>query len=157
MVSNASQNRCENAEKMMQETILGKALDHEYSAFDLLRRPEVNYKDLMAMMGEKSSKHEAVWEQVEIMAKYSGYIVRQQEQIDRNKAQYDLKIPSDINYDIVHGLSTEAKQRLSAHRPETIDQATRISAITDATISILVIYIKKKYQKSSQELKEKVA
>ncbi len=143
--------------KAKQETILGKALDHEYSAFDLLRRPEVSYKNLMIMMGEKPSEHDAVWEQVEIMAKYSGYIVRQQEQIDKNKAQYNLKIPSDINYDIVHGLSTEARQRLASHRPETIDQATRISTITDSTISILVVYIKKKYQKSSQELKEKVA
>ena len=107
-------------------------------------------------MGEESSGHDAVWEQVEIMAKYSGYIVRQQEQIDKNKANNNLKIPSDINYDIVHGLSTEAKQRLSEHRPETIGQATRISTITDSTISILVVYIKKKYQKSSQELNEKV-
>ena len=143
--------------KAMQKTILGKALEHEYSAFDLLRRPEVNYKNLMIMMGEESSAYDAVWEQVEIMAKYSGYIVRQQEQIDKNKAHNNLKIPSDINYDTVHGLSTEAKQRLSEHRPETIDQATRISTITDSTISILVVYIKKKYQKSSQEFKEKVA
>jgi tRNA uridine 5-carboxymethylaminomethyl modification enzyme len=140
-------------DKVKQETILGKALDHEYSAFDLLKRPEVSYKNLMIMMGEEF----AVWEQVEIMAKYSGYIVRQQEQIDKNKAQYNLKIPSDINYDDVHGLSTEARQRLTTHRPETIDQATRISTITDSTISILVVYIKKKYRKSSQELKEKVA
>tara|TARA_B110000483_G_scaffold220837_1_gene276294 strand:+ start:6 stop:629 length:624 start_codon:yes stop_codon:yes gene_type:complete len=144
-------------DKAKQKTILGKALEHEYSAFDLLRRPEVSYKNLMILMGEESSGHDAVWEQVEIMAKYSGYIVRQQEQIDKNKAHNNLKIPSDINYDIVHGLSTEAKQRLSEHRPETIGQATRISTITDSTISILVVYIKKKYQKSSQELKEKVA
>ena len=144
-------------DKAKQKTILGKALEHEYSAFDLLRRPEVSYKNLMILMGEESSGHDAVWEQVEIMAKYSGYIVRQQEQIDKNKAHNNLKISSDINYDIVHGLSTEAKQRLSEHRPETIGQATRISTITDSTISILVVYIKKKYQKSSQELKEKVA
>ena len=144
-------------DKAKQKTILGKALEHEYSAFDLLRRPEVSYKNLMILMGEESSGHDAVWEQVEIMAKYSGYIVRQQEQIDKNKAHNNLKIPSDIKYDIVHGLSTEAKQRLSEHRPETIGQATRISTITDSTISILVVYIKKKYQKSSQELKEKVA
>ena len=144
-------------DKVKQETILGKALDHEYSAFDLLKRPEVSYKNLMIMMGEEFAGHDAVWEQVEIMAKYSGYIVRQQEQIDKNKAQYNLKIPSDINYDDVHGLSTEARQRLTTHRPETIDQATRISTITDSTISILVVYIKKKYRKSSQELKEKVA
>ena len=144
-------------DKIKQETILGKALDHEYSAFDLLKRPEVSYKNLMTMMGEEPLGDDAVWEQVEIMAKYSGYIVRQQEQIDKNKAQYNLKIPSDINYDIVHGLSTEARQRLTSHRPETIDQATRISTITDSTISILVVYIKKKYHKSSQELKEKVA
>ena len=144
-------------DKAKQKTILGKALEHEYSAFDLLRRPEVSYKNLMILMGEESSGHDAVWEQVEIMAKYSGYIVRQQEQINKNKAHNNLKIPSDINYDIVHGLSTEAKQRLSEHRPETIGQATRISTITDSTISILVVYIKKKYQKSSQELKEKVA
>ncbi len=140
-----------------QELILGRALEHEYSAFDLLRRPEVNYEDLMVMMESSPTENQAVCEQVEILAKYSGYIVRQQEEIERNKAQFNLKIPSDIDYDGIHGLSTEAKQRLKKHQPETIDQASRISSITASTISILLVFIKKKYQKLPEGMEEKVA
>ena len=149
--------RPSDKDKIKQENILGKALEHEYSAFDLLRRPEVSYEDLMVLMGESVPENQEIWQQVEILVKYAGYIVRQQEEIDRNKAQFNLKIPNDIDYEDIHGLSIEAKQRLKIHLPETIDQASRISSITASTISILLVYIKKKYKKPAEGLKEKVA
>ena len=129
----------------------------EYTAFDLLKRPNVNYEDLMELIGEKGHEITEVREQIQILAKYSGYIVRQQAEIDKNKKQLNVKLPNDINYDEIHGLSNEGREILAKYRPETMDQVSRMSGVTAATISILLIYLKKKYRKANVGEKEKVA
>ena len=139
--------------------VLGKAIDHEYNLFDLLRRPDVSYPDLMGMDGGKhaqasvvsretlgdafDSLHEAVIEQVEIAAKYSGYIERQKGEVERATHYEGLKLPPDLDYMQVTALSIEARQKLAKHRPETLGLASRISGITPATISLLMIHLKK--------------
>jgi tRNA uridine 5-carboxymethylaminomethyl modification enzyme len=86
----------------------------------------------------------AVREQVEISAKYKGYILRQQEEVDRSRDQLDIPLPIDLDYKEVHGLSVEAQQKLNLHKPENLGQASRISGITPATISLLLVFIKRK-------------
>ena len=137
-----------------QEAILGKALEHEYSLFELLRRPEVKYEDMPALGGLNLSElAPEVREQVEIAAKYQGYITRQQEEIAKQKGSEAIKL-QDIDYADVHGLSIEARQKLTIHKPETIGQAGRISGITPATISLLLVYVKRKHKKSAQHINE---
>jgi tRNA uridine 5-carboxymethylaminomethyl modification enzyme len=135
-----------------QEKVLGKALEHEYSLFELLRRPEVSYEQMLSMgtlgMGELDP---AVREQVEIAAKYQGYIDRQKEEIAKQKGSENIKIDTSIDYNDVHGLSIEARQKLMVHKPETIGQACRISGITPATISLLLVYLKRKQKKQAQQ------
>ena len=135
-----------------QENILGKALEHEYSLFELLRRPEVSYEQMLSMgelgMGELDP---AVREQVEIAAKYQGYIDRQKDEIAKQKGSENIKLDGAIDYNDVHGLSIEARQKLLAHKPETIGQAGRISGITPATISLLLVYLKRKHKKQAQQ------
>ena len=87
-------------------------------------------------------------EQVEIAAKYQGYITRQQEEIAKQKGSENTKL-DEIDYADVHGLSIEARQKLIMHKPETIGQAGRISGITPATISLLLVYLKRKYKKQA--------
>lgn len=135
-----------------QEAILGKPLEHEYSLFELLRRPEVSYEGMLTLgelgMGELD---DAVREQVEIAAKYQGYITRQQEEITKQKGSEHIKL-SDMDYADVHGLSIEARQKLIQHQPETIGQAGRISGITPATISLLLVYLKRKHKKQASQI-----
>ncbi len=140
-----------------QKQVLGKTIKKEYTAFDLLRRSEVCYDALMKMVNVKGVESSEISEQIEIIAKYSGYIIRQKEEIKRHKAQFNLKIPKDIDYEKIHGLSNEAKQILNTHLPESIDQVSRMSGITAATISILLIYLKRKYKKSIENKEEKIA
>ncbi|WP_374354889.1 tRNA uridine-5-carboxymethylaminomethyl(34) synthesis enzyme MnmG [Limnohabitans sp.] len=134
--------------------VLGKAIDHEYNLFDLLRRPGVAYAELTGMNGGRYTSpdvsretlgdlSEAVIEQVEIAAKYSGYIDRQKEEVERAAYYEGLKLPADLDYMQVTALSIEARQKLAKHRPETLGQASRISGITPATISLLLIHLKK--------------
>ncbi len=136
------------------ERVLGKAIDHEYNLFELLRRPDVSYAGLMSMdggrfvspdvsretLGELSAP---VIEQVEIAAKYSGYIDRQKDEVERSAYFEGLKLPSDLDYMQVTALSIEARQKLAKHRPETLGLASRISGITPASISLLLIHLKK--------------
>ena len=133
-----------------QMTILGKALEHEYSLFELLRRPDVSYEGVLRLgefgMGELAQD---VREQIEIAAKYQGYIDRQKEEIAKQKGSENIKL-TDVDYVDVHGLSTEARQKLILHRPESIGQAGRISGITPATISLLLVYLKRKHKKQVQ-------
>lgn len=89
-------------------------------------------------------------EQVEISAKYQGYIARQQEEIAKQKGSENIKL-LDLDYTDVHGLSIEARQKLIQHKPETIGQAGRISGITPATISLLLVYLKRKYKKQASQ------
>lgn len=136
-----------NVSRETQQAVLGKVLDHEYSLFELLRRPEVSYQGLLDLIPTDAVLSAEVKEQVEIAAKYQGYIDRQKDEIAKQKDSEHIKLGDAIDYDQVHGLSTEARQRLAQRRPETIGQAGRISGITPATISILMIYMKRKYKK----------
>ncbi len=128
---------------------LKRPLSREYSLLDLLKRPELNYQKMSEQLeGFDPSMPASVQEQVEIQAKYSGYIDRQRDEIARNKQQQDLAIPADLDYKAIGGLSSEILQKLEATRPETIGQASRISGVTPAAISLLLITLKKKrYQK----------
>ena len=136
-----------NVSRETQQAVLGKVLGHEYSLFELLRRPEVSYQGLLDLMPTDAVLSAEVKEQVEIAAKYQGYIDRQKDEIAKQKESEHIKLGDAIDYDDVHGLSTEARQKLAQHQPETIGQAGRISGITPATISILMIYMKRKYKK----------
>jgi tRNA uridine 5-carboxymethylaminomethyl modification enzyme len=136
------------------ERVLGKAIEHEHNLFDLLRRPAVGYADLVGMDAGKyvnpdvsretlGDLLEPVVEQVEIAAKYSGYVDRQKGEVERASHYEGLKLPSDLDYLQVAALSFEARQKLAKHRPETLGQASRISGITPASISLLLIHLKK--------------
>lgn len=134
-----------NLDAETMHNIFGKALEHEYSLFELLRRPEVSYEQVLSLgemgLGEIEP---AVREQVEISAKYQGYIDRQIEEVARSRGQENTKLPADLDYREIHGLPIEAQQKLNAHKPETIGQASRISGITPAAISLLLVHIKRK-------------
>ena len=142
---------------LKQEELFGTALDSEHKAFDLLKRPEVSYDKLMRLIEDEGAMGGLVREQVEILAKYSGYIVRQKAEIERNKSQMQTRIPSNIDYEGIHGIGIEAKQLLSRHKPETVDQASRISGITPSTVSILLIHLKKYKHEWVTEKTEKIA
>ena len=143
-----------------QAAVLGKALEHEYSLFELLRRPEVSYENMLSLeinktelgLGELAPE---VRQQVEIAAKYQGYIDRQKEEISKQKGSENTKL--DVDYTDVHGLSIEARQKLMMHKPETIGQAGRISGITPATISLLLVYLKRKHKKQASQINIEVA
>ena len=134
-----------NVSRETQLAVLGKEIDHEYSLFELLRRPEVTYEALLSLtnddLGESAPD---VREQVEISAKYQGYIDRQAEEVARGRGQESAKLSADIDYSEIHGLPIEAQQKLNAQKPETIGQASRISGITPAAISLLLVYLKRK-------------
>src|SRR5690606_1665579 len=114
-----------------------------YNLFELLKRPELDYGDLGQLKGEGVSDPE-VAEQVEIVAKYAGYIDRQQEEIERLRANEQTLIPADFDYSVVDGLSNEVKQKLTTTRPETLARASRIPGVTPAAISLLLITLKKR-------------
>nr|WP_297457685.1 tRNA uridine-5-carboxymethylaminomethyl(34) synthesis enzyme MnmG [uncultured Halomonas sp.] len=128
---------------------LQKPLAREYSLLDLLRRPELGYADLASLTGEPVAD-DAVAEQVQIRAKYQGYIERQQGEIDKLKRHEATPLPADLDYQRVEGLSNEIRQKLSAARPETLAQAGRISGVTPAAVSILLIHLKKRRLLDSQ-------
>ncbi len=122
---------------------LDKPLTRNYKAADLLRRPEIDYAGLIEIIGEGEGVDASVAEQVEIQAKYSGYLERQQEEIDKTRRHQQTVIPNVIDYANVRGLSAEVMQKLSDHRPETIGQAGRIPGVTPAAISLLMVHLKK--------------
>ncbi len=126
------------------QRVLGKSIEHEYSLHELLRRPDVSYDDLMSLpgAGEGVSAPEVI-DQIEIQAKYQGYIERQRDEIERGRAQEDLRLPSDLDYTSVHGLTVEAQQKLKHHQPETLGHASRLSGITPAAISVLLVHLKR--------------
>jgi len=137
--------------------MFGHYLDKDYKAFDLLKRPNLKYDDLMASLNEDNNIRRDAADQIDILAKYSGYIMRQKEEIARIKGQLNVLIPEDIKFDQIHGISTEARQLLNLHRPESVDQASRISGITPSAISILLVFIKKNRDKLTIKRKEKIA
>ena len=133
-----------------QMRVLGQKLGHEYSLHELLRRPNVSYADLMTLPNAASAETltEVEVEQVEIQVKYQGYIDRQNEEISRRQTMEDLRLPQDIDYAKVKGLSAEVQQKLNLHRPETVGQASRISGITPAAVALLMVHIKRGFQEA---------
>ena len=125
--------------------VLGKPIEHEYTLSDLLRRPAVNYSGLMSLAvgGVAGVSDPMVIEQVEIQAKYQGYIERQSEEVARNQANEETRLPESIDYNCIGGLSNEIRQKLIRHRPETVGQASRIQGMTPAAVSILLVYLKR--------------
>ncbi len=142
------------------ERLLGKALEHEYALADLLRRPGVGFdavaeaarlaghpqavsrETLQAEWGTEAA--DTVIEQVEIATKYAGYIEKQQDEVERSAAHEQTPLPADLDYAQVHALSFEVRQKLQRHRPATLGQASRISGVTPAAISLLLVHLKKK-------------
>ncbi|MDR7946218.1 tRNA uridine-5-carboxymethylaminomethyl(34) synthesis enzyme MnmG [Achromobacter aegrifaciens] len=141
------------------EPLLGKAIEREYSLSDLLKRPNVSYEALMAARNADGSllagpgviEDEVLAEQVEIQVKYAGYIDRQQVEVQKQIAHEQQAIPADVDYDAVTSLSFEVRQKLKAHRPETIGQAARISGVTPAAISLLLIHLKRLHYGSRKQ------
>jgi tRNA uridine 5-carboxymethylaminomethyl modification enzyme len=130
---------------------LGTALSRETHAFDLLRRPEISFDDLTSIAGSEAADwcaderlREQVKLQVEVQAKYAGYLKRQSDEIDRASRNEGLRLPVDIDYSRVGGLSNEARQRLCDVRPETLGQASRIPGLTPAAVSLLLVHLKKR-------------
>lgn len=129
--------------------VLGTSIEREYSLFNLLSRPNVSHETLMSLKKEDGTLFSpgvdltrGEREQVEIGAKYSGYINRQKEEVAKLLEHETTPIPQDFDYDKVRGLSFEVRQKLKAHRPETLGQAGRISGVTPAAVSLLLIFIK---------------
>ena len=126
------------------EDILGQGLRKDQSLAQLLRRPEIDYATLMRLPGAGRPVDDAgVIEQLENNARYAGYIERMRDEIERNCAHEDTPIPPALDYDAVRGLSREVSQKLCDHRPATIAQAARISGVTPAAISLLLVHLKK--------------
>ena len=134
------------------EALLGQAIAREGSAVDLLRRPGITYRDVAGLSAVGAPEYDATWAaeeieqvalQLEVRAKYQGYIERQQREIEKHARQESLRLPQNIDYGRVTGLSNEARQRLAAARPETLGHAARLEGITPSTISLLLIHLKK--------------
>ncbi|MDO9612035.1 MAG: tRNA uridine-5-carboxymethylaminomethyl(34) synthesis enzyme MnmG [Serpentinimonas sp.] len=146
------------------ERVLGKAIEREYPLFELLRRPGVGYEALLSLEGGRwrpvagvesddprpvvsretlGEAYAAVVEQIEIAAQYAGYIERQRDEVERSAAYENLRLPADLDYHQVDALSIEVRQKLAAQRPETLGQAARISGVTPAAISLLLIHLKR--------------
>ena len=123
--------------------VVDQPLSREYSLQDLIKRPGVSYADIAGVKGEASNDPQ-VAEQVEIQIKYSGYIDRQSEEIERSRRYENSKIPDGFDYSSVEGLSNEVKQKLTSAQPETLARASRIPGVTPAAISLLLIYLKKR-------------
>ena len=152
--------------------LLGKPLEHEHNLADLLRRPEVTYTNLMTLNGGKYQNPGlltvggqeggapvsretagAIVEQIEISAKYAGYIGRQQEEVSRAAHYENLKLPQDLDYNQVSALSIEVRQRLNRQRPETLGQASRMTGITPAAVSLLLVHLRRaRYKGFGNEL-----
>jgi tRNA uridine 5-carboxymethylaminomethyl modification enzyme len=130
---------------------LGAPLSRETHGFDLLRRPEISYDDLQGVVPMAAADwqdderlSEQVKLQVEVQAKYSGYLQRQSDEIERQHRHEEMRLPADIDYSQVGGLSNEARERLGDVRPETLGQAARIPGLTPAAVSLLLVHLKKR-------------
>ncbi len=124
--------------------LLGKSIEREYSLFDLLRRPEVDYAALMALPGAGPGLDDAEFSgQVEIEAKYAGYVARQLDEIERQRGQEEQPLPLDFDYMSLGSLSIEVRQKLNQARPATLGQASRVAGVTPAAISVLMVYLKR--------------
>ncbi len=143
-------------DKKTAERVLGQQISKEATLLDLLRRPEVSYTELMTLTEAQENKPEnlsdSVVEQIEVQAKYAGYIDRQQSEIEKQKRHELTDIPEQLDYSTVKGLSTEVCEKLNRIKPQTVGQAARISGVTPAAISIILVHLKKSaYQISQKE------
>lgn len=128
----------------------GLTLARERRFTELLKMPEVKLSRILELVApEQAGLNKDVIDQVEIQGKYAGYLDRQQADIERSRAQLETRLPDALNYDDVDGLSNEVRQKLNEHRPETIDQASRISGVTPAALSLLMVHLKKQSLKAS--------
>jgi tRNA uridine 5-carboxymethylaminomethyl modification enzyme len=127
------------------EQWISKPLEREYRVSELLKRPELNYHLLMSLLEIGPGVNDPiVGEQINIAAKYEGYIAMQQKEVDRNERYEHLKIPLDFVYEDASGLSNEVCEKLKNVRPHTLGQAARIPGVTPAAVSLLLVYLKKK-------------
>lgn len=124
--------------------VITSPITHEYNLLELLRRPEVGYEHIANLVGEPVSSDGQVAEQVEIQVKYEGYIARQENEIIKLRRHEETRLPADLDYDNIPGLSNEIKQKLITHQPETLGQASRISGVTPAAVSLLIVHLKKR-------------
>lgn len=146
------------------ERVLGKGIEREYCLADLLRRPNVRYETLMTVHDASgvpfardhgdAEFSAAVAEQVEIQVKYEGYIARQQDEISRQEHNEHLKLPAQMDYREVRGLSFEVGQKLNLHRPETLGQASRIAGVTPAALSLLLVHLKRSHRSANGVIAE---
>ena len=135
------------------ERVLGKGIEREYALTDLLRRPDVTYASLMSLPGAGEAVVDpVVAEQVEIQIKYDGYIARQHDEILRGEQYEATALPRDLDYGSVRGLSKEVQQKLNQHQPETIGQASRISGLTPAAISLLLVHLKRGFENKGRSV-----
>ena len=146
------------------ERVIGQAIEREYSLADLLRRPGVEYDKLMSMAGVDGQAlagpgvvDQAVREQVDIQLKYAGYIDRQAKEVERHDHYENLKLPEGFSYLDIPALSIEVRQKLDKQRPETLGQASRISGVTPAAISLLLVHLKKRGARGFATLNEELA
>ena len=124
--------------------VLGQPLEREYTYSTLLRRPNVSYRSLMTLPNAgEAVENDVVAEQVEIQAKYRGYVERQREEVQRRAQHEDQRLPPDLDYAAVRGLSNEVQQTLQRHRPETLGQAARLSGVTPPAIALLLVHLKR--------------
>jgi tRNA uridine 5-carboxymethylaminomethyl modification enzyme len=131
-----------------QSRVLGdSAMRDVVTAFDLLRRPEVDYDQVIELIGAATCTDDRlavqIRAQVEVAAKYAGYIERQEEEIARQRRNEETRLPEDLDYAQVAGLSNEVRQKLAQIRPATVGQAARIAGVTPAAVSILLVHLKK--------------
>jgi len=133
--------------------VLGKFIERDCSLYELLRRPDVSYAHLMTLpCSGEAVTDPIVAEQVEIQAKYQGYIERQKDEVARTARYEEIRLPQNLDYSTVRGLSAEVQQKLNQFKPETAGQAARISGITPAAISLLLVHVKRGF--SSPEKKK---
>ena len=138
--------------------VFGQQIERDYSLFDLLRRPNISHAALMSIgVGESVVLDSVVTEQVEIAAKYQGYIDRQQHEVEKNRAMEDTRLPDDIDYLQVRGLSKEVQLKLDQYKPDTVGQAARIQGITPAAISLLLVHVKRGFVAARVAVEQKSA
>ena len=146
---NAAKFNPEKMDQLIAKQVLGETLNKASSATDLLRRPNVDYQSLLTLLGEEQKIDNIVADQVVIRTKYAGYITRQQSEIERLQRHEMMVLPDDINYQNVRGLSNEVREKLETSRPNSLGQAARISGVTPAAVSLLLVHLKRDYQREA--------
>lgn len=133
----------EKVDQQLATEVLGEPLSKSSSALDLLRRPQMDYAALLKLLGETQQVEDVVAEQVVINTKYAGYIGRQQTEIDKLQRHENTQLPNDLDYSNVRGLSNEVREKLQNAKPISLGQAARISGVTPAAVSLLLVHLKR--------------